>query len=56
MGLESEERSATQQRIVELTAQMEALRSQVDSATINKWIAMFRERERLEKLLGEGDR
>jgi hypothetical protein len=54
MGLGSEERAVTEQRIAELTARMEALRSQVDSANIGEWLDLFRERESLEKLLREG--
>jgi hypothetical protein len=50
MSLEPEERSATERRIAELTARMEKLRSQVDSANIGEWLEMFREREVLAKL------
>jgi hypothetical protein len=54
MGLESEERSATEQQVAELTARMEALRSQVDSTNIGEWLNLLREREALEKVLREG--
>jgi hypothetical protein len=56
MGLDPDERSATEQRIAELKGRMEALRSQVDTTNIGEWLDLFREREALEKLLGEGDR
>ena len=53
MGFEPGERSATEQRIAELKAQMEEMRPQVDSANIGEWLDMFRECETLEKLLRE---
>jgi hypothetical protein len=56
MPVNSEEPSTTGQRISELTARREEMRPKVASTNIGEWLRMFREREALEKLLGEGDR